>query len=343
MHSHDSASRQFRLGWWFLQPHLATPGSRGSVWMVAGLGWCPHDGFARTLGQAQLACPLTQPRGLGDPQDAGLRTGWLPAPRAQLRSRPGQAQCPSHWDLTSQAVKDKSIFEEGCHPAPLLEDPGRQGGAIRRKRREYPGSSAPLQCHSPQPWSQRDLGRGDGPAALGCGGTFWSHPAVLARRAHGLGDRGAGEVCLGREAADKRRDGSRGSPPAAVLCRWPVPMRSHLCRLFPLSLEVAWAWGQWETPQSVKPSESRSGCLGQAGPQAWGGEKGPPTSCVCPLQPQTRKGKQAARPKSKIRCGCSPVPVTLAGAIGPEPGGRWPVPQCAHALSPRARGRRPAA
>lgn len=120
-------------------------------------------------------------------------------------------------------------------------------------------------------------------------------------------------------------------------------MRSHLCRLFPLSLEVAWAWGQWETPQSVKPSESRSGCLGQAGPQAWGGEKGPPTYCVCPLQPQTRKGKQAARPKSKIRCGCSLVPVTLTGAIGPELGGRWRVPQCAHALPPRARGRRPAA
>lgn len=123
MQSHDSASRQFRLGWWFLQPHLATPGSRGSVWMVAGLGWCPHDGFARTLGQAQLACPLTQPRGLGDPQDAGLRTGWLPAPRAQLRSRPGQAQCPSHWDPTSQAVKTSPYLKRAVTLLPCWRTP----------------------------------------------------------------------------------------------------------------------------------------------------------------------------------------------------------------------------
>lgn len=78
-------------------------------------------------------------------------------------------------------------------------------------------------------------------------------------------------------------------------------MRSHLCRLFPLSLEVAWAWGQWETPQSVKPSESRSGCLGQAGPQAWGGEKGPPHFLCLSLAATNQEGKESRPPAPNRR------------------------------------------
>lgn len=119
-------------GCWAGGPSSAGPApSRGPVAWVS----------SRTLAFAQGGSRLREPS-----FEAGR----------PFQGRPGQAQCPSHWDPLSHAVKDESRFEEGCHPAPLLEDPRRQGGGIRRRRRVSTQGQQPL-CNatcSPQPWLQ---------------------------------------------------------------------------------------------------------------------------------------------------------------------------------------------
>lgn len=162
--------------------------------------------------------PFTRPRGLGLQQDAGLHTGWLPAPRAQLRGRsalPGQAWAGTvSLPLGSVVPRGQRRVQirRGVSPCSLAGGPQETGRRHQKEETcEYTGSAAPLQCHLLTAALVAKCGRVDGPAAPGCGCSSWSPPlpAVLARRARGLGGRAAGGDA-GRGLSGERLDREEG-------------------------------------------------------------------------------------------------------------------------------------